>query len=187
MLKRVGLFAAISLLGLSANAQAFEAPATGIRANVLWPFYPGSKYRLALRHSLHKNLEFRTEALIGGSLSAPKQRDTEGKFSEFAGLFGIRQYLIGPFNFEILASYGQSHLENHVTTGKDYYSRDLELVGVAGYEWMLHENWSVDIQAGLGRVVAKSNPWPIYKDDSLEDEVGEETFPLGAVHVTFWL
>ncbi|HYX39132.1 MAG TPA: DUF3575 domain-containing protein [Oligoflexus sp.] len=99
----------------------------------------------------------------------------------------MRQYLAGPFNFEILASYGQSRLENHVTTGKNYDSRDLELIGAAGYEWMLHENWSVDIQAGLGRVVSKSNPWPIYKDDSLKKEVGEETIPLGAVHVAFWL
>jgi hypothetical protein len=40
-------------------------------------------------------------------------------------------------------------------------------------------------QLGFAYVVYKSNPWPIYEDDSLTKEVGESPFFQGAVRFGF--
>jgi hypothetical protein len=167
--------------------EGFDAPATGIRVNVLWPFYPGDLYRIAMRHSFNETSPYRTEGLFGLGLSLPKNRDTEGRFSEQHIMVGIRQYFASSWNAEFGLLIGPSKLENHVTTKRTYKSIDLNLQGGVGYEWMITNHWSIDLQAGAGKTVAKSDPWPIYKDSSLKEEVGEEIFPFGSINVTFWL
>ncbi|HYX32235.1 MAG TPA: hypothetical protein VE954_03925 [Oligoflexus sp.] len=174
-----------SLKGQSKDA--YDPPLTGIRVNVLWPFYPGDLYRIAMRHSLNEHSPYRTEGIVGLGISLPKNRDTEGRFSEQHVMVGVRQFFASPLNAEFGILIGPSKLENHVSTKRDYKSQDINLQGAIGYEWMVASNWSLDLQAGLAKTVAKSDPWPIYKNDSLKEEVGEEIFPIGSINVTYWL
>ena len=158
----------------------------GIKANVLWPFYPGGKYRITVRKALNSSKDFRTEGHLGLSVQTPVNRDTEGKWSEQAVLLGFRQYFASPFLFELVTGIGQSKLENHVTTGLDYEATAVEVHLSFGYEWMLSKNWSMDVQAGAAKVLSKSEDWPVFKDSSLTEEVDEEVIPTGAIHITYW-
>jgi hypothetical protein len=158
----------------------------GIKANVLWPFYPGGKYRLTARKALNSSKDYRTEGHLGLSFQVPVDRDTEGRWSEQAVLIGFRQYLASPLHFELVTGIGKSKLENHVKTGLDYEATAVEVHVSFGYEWMLSANWSVDVQAGAAKVLSKSEDWPVYKDSSLTEEVGEEVIPTGAIHITYW-
>jgi hypothetical protein len=154
--------------------------------NVLWPLFPGNKYRLGYRLALHDQPAYRTEFIVGLGVSLPEDRDTEGRFSEASGALAMRQYFGSAWHVELMVAYGQSRLEDHVTTGLDYRSWDLELMGLIGYEWRLAKSWSLDLQAGAGKVVQKSNPWPIYEDDTLQKEIGEVLAPVGTVNLTYW-
>jgi hypothetical protein len=176
-----------SLFAFNLQASEQRFPDHGLRLNVLWPLYPGKKYRAAYRLALHDQHQFRTELIVGLGVSLPEDRDTEGRFSEANVSMAIRQYFASPWHLELMTAYGQSRLENHVTTSRDYTSRDLEFMGLVGYEWRLAEFWSLDLQAGAGKVVQKSNPWPIYKDKTLEKEIGEVAIPIGVLHLTYWL
>jgi hypothetical protein len=158
----------------------------GVRLNVLWPIYPGNKYRFAYRHQLNANTNFRTDGLIGLGISTPEDRDTEGRFSETSVVLGVRQFLDSPFHLEMQAAIGRSRLERHVTENRDYRSTDIELMVLAGYEWSIASWISVDLQAGVAKVAHKSNPWPIYEDNTLAKNVGEQIAPVGAVNVTLW-
>jgi hypothetical protein len=174
---------------LTSHLQASEQqlPDHGVRINVLWPLYPGKKYRLAYRLALLDHSQFRTELIMGFGISLPEKRDTEGRFSEANGSVAIRQYFGSAWHLELMTAYGQSRLEDHVSTGRDYTSRDLELMGLIGYEWKFAEAWSLDTQAGAGKIIQKSNPWPIYEDKTLQKEIGEVLIPIGVLHLTYWL
>lgn len=167
-------------------ADAPALPSQGVRANVLWPIYPGKNYRLAYRQRLSSSAGFRTDGLLGFGISTPRERDTEGRFSEASVTLGVRQFLASPFHLELQAAIGRSKLLRHVTENRDYRSTDVELMALAGYEWMLASWLSLDVQAGIGRVVSKSNPWPIYEDATLTNAVGEQMMPIGAINLTFW-
>lgn len=177
------------LVVFAADLQASEQqlPVHGLRLNVLWPLYPGKKYRLSYRLALHDQPAYRTEFILGYGVSLPKDRDTEGRFSEASGSFALRQYMGQAWHIELMGAYGQSHLENHVSTKLDYRSWDLEFMGLIGYEWRLAKSWSLDMQGGAGKVVQKSNPWPIYEDGTLQKEIGEVPYPVGTLHLTYWL
>lgn len=178
--------AAAAASPLMARADSPSLPSQGVRANVLWPIFPGNKYRFAYRHQLNSNQNFRTDALLGLGVSTPENRDTEGRFSETSLILGVRQFLDSPFHLELQAAIGRSLLQDHVTENRDYRSTDIELMVLAGYEWSLASWISVDLQAGVMKVVSKSNPWPIYEDNTLAKNVGERIAPVGTVNVTIW-
>ena len=62
-------------------AQAEGFADSGIKVNVLWPIYPGNRYRVAWRYSLHSNDKYRTELSLGLGYTGEEDRKTEGKFS----------------------------------------------------------------------------------------------------------
>ncbi|GBF50393.1 hypothetical protein LPTSP4_19180 [Leptospira ryugenii] len=192
-------------------AQAIQLPKEGIRSNALWPIFPGGKFRFAYRRSLHDQLDWRTDILLGIGHSVPERRATEGTFSETSAIVGIRQFLASPWHLEMVAAYGQSTLSNAVSPGptnvrtlallnagleyyaideisrqKNFRSMDLELMALGGYEWKLSEQWSLDVQAGFAKVVSKSNPWPIYKDTNRRETISESIIPVATLHVTYW-
>lgn len=179
---------ALLLVLFAAELQASEQqlPDQGLRVNVLWPIFPGKKYRLAYRLALHDQASYRTELIAGFGVSLPEDRDTEGRFSEASGSLALRQYLAHTWHVELMTAYGQGYLQDHVTTKLDYRSWDLELMGLIGYEWRLAKSWSLDLQAGAGKVVQKSNPWPIFENNTLKKEVGEQLMPVGTLHLTYW-
>jgi hypothetical protein len=193
------------------KAESLDLPKQGIRSNVLWPIFPGGKFRFAYRRSLHDNQTWRTDLLLGIGYSAPERRSTEGTFTETSGILGFRQFFSSPWHFEFQAAYGRSNITRAVSPGllnprtlalgladtnyliydelfrrKSYSSLDLELMGLVGYEWKLSDNWSIDLQAGVAKVVSKSDPWPTYADSTRVRLVGESAIPVGVVNITYW-
>jgi hypothetical protein len=183
----------------------------GIRSNVLWPIYPGGKFRFSYRGSFHGNEDLRTEILFGVSHGVPEPRPTEGVFTETSGVLGIRQFLYSPWHFEVNAAYGRGSLSKAVSPGllnprtlglaqtdvqylvwdevlrrRNYSSVDLEVMGLVGYEWKLGEHLSLDLQAGAAKVVSKSNPWPLYLDADRIRLTKEGIIPVGVVNLTYW-
>ncbi|MCZ8342768.1 MAG: hypothetical protein O9301_07035 [Leptospira sp.] len=204
-------FLLVSLFGNALSAEPIRLPKQGFRSNVLWPIFPGGKFRFVYRRSLHSNESWRTDLLLGVGHSVPENRPTEGTFTETSGILGFRQFLNSSWHVEFQAAYGRSRLTQAVSPGptslrslalasasldlfvldevarkRSYTSMDLELMGLFGYEWKFAENWSVDLQAGVAKVVAKSNPWPIYADANRREMVGETALPVGVVNVTYW-
>ncbi|MCU0824580.1 MAG: hypothetical protein MUF77_08040 [Leptospira sp.] len=201
----------VSVLGGSVSAEPIRLPKEGFRSNILWPIFPGGKFRFVYRRSLHANEAWRTDLLLGLGHSVPENRPTEGTFTETSGILGFRQFLKSPWHFEFQAAYGRSRLTQAVSPGptslrslalasnsidlyvlgeliqkRSYTSMDLELMALIGYEWKLSENWSLDLQAGVAKVVSKSNPWPIYADANRREMVGETALPVGVVNATYW-
>lgn len=160
---------------------------SGIKVNVLWPIYPGDRYRIAWRYALHSSESYRTELGIGLGYTAEKYRKTEGKFSEAHLILGVRQYFGSPFHGELNINPGRSQLKDHVTQNKDYKSTDLEVQALFGYEWRLNKSFTLDLQAGAIRVVSKSNEWPVYENEDLTKVQDEEPIvPVGVINVTYW-
>lgn len=186
-MKKLALSLLLLLFAADLQASEQQLPEQGLRVNALWPLYPGKKYRLAYRLALHDQAAYRTEFIVGLGVSLPQNRDTEGRFSEASGSFAVRQFIDQAWHIELMTAYGQGRLDDHVTTGLNYRSWDLELMGLLGYEWRLAKSWSLDLQAGAGKIVQKSNPWPIYEDNTLQKEIGEVLFPVGTLHLTYWL
>lgn len=182
------VFLIFSLLLLASNSLAdpLPLPPTAVSINLLWPLYPGKLHRISVRHSLHQSEKYRTEAIVGLGLYEPNDRETEGRFSEKNVVLAVKQFLASPWHVQFETMLANSRLENHVTTKETYKSNDVLLKGLFGYEWMLGSKWSLEMQAGVGKVVYKSNPWPIFKDDTLSEEVGEQVFPVAAVEVSYW-
>lgn len=193
------------------RSEPIALPKHGIRSNVLWPVYPGGKFRFAYRRALHGNSEWRTDLLLGLNHSAPEKRDTEGLFTETSGILGFRQFFASPWHFELQAAYGRSSLTNAVSPGpfnarslalgltdvnllileevsrkRNYTSLDLEVMGLVGYEWKLNDHWSIDLQFGGAKVVSKSNAWPIYSDSNRTKLSQEQIIPVGVVNITYW-
>lgn len=207
----VSCFLLVALFAESAWAEPPTLPKQGFRSNVLWPIFPGGKFRFVYRRSLHSNAAWRTDLLLGVGHSLPENRPTEGTFTETSGILGFRQFWNSAWHLEFQAAYGRSRLTQAVSPGptsltslalistsvdlfvldevarkRSYTSMDLELMGLIGYEWKLADNWSLDLQAGVAKVVSKSNPWPIYADENRREMVGESALPVGVVNVTYW-
>jgi hypothetical protein len=175
------------LIGSTAQAESLSLADSGIKVNVLWPIYPGNRYRVAWRYALHSGDSYRTELNLGLGYTGEEDRKTEGKFSEVHAILGVRQYFGSAFHGELNVNPGQSQLKDHVTKKKDYTSTDLEVQAFLGYEWRLSKSFTLDLQAGAVQVVSKSNYWPVYEDDDLAKELdGEPIVPVGLVNVTYW-
>jgi hypothetical protein len=85
-------------------------------------------------------------------------------------------------HLEFSQTTGLGVLQNHVTTGKTYNSFDWLGTGYIGYKFELAKKKLYIIpQFGVAQVFYKSNPWPIYEDETLTKEVGETPFLLGSL------
>ncbi len=116
----------------------------------------------------------------------PQDRTTEGRFSDLSLASGYRQYFWRGLHVEFSQTTGLGTLENHVSTGEDYRSFDWLVTGYVGYKFNFANNrWYILPQFGVAGVVYKSNPWPIYESESLENEVGETPFPLGSLRLGY--
>lgn len=195
----------------SLHSEPLSLPKQGITSNILWPIYPGGKFRFSYRREINPSEKWRTDLLLGLSYSIPDKRPTEGIFSEASGILGFRQFLASAWHIELQAVYGRSRLRSAVAPGllndrtlllaatdvnllfydevfrqKSYSSLDLEVIGLVGYEWKLGDNWSIDVQAGVGKLVSKTNPWPVYTNSDRTKTVGESIIPIGTVNITYW-
>lgn len=199
------------LYGNPIHSEAISLPKQGVTSNILWPIYPGGKFRFYYRKEINPNDKWRTDLLLGVSHSLPDNRPTEGIFSETSGILGIRQFLSSPWHIEMQVVHGRGSLTSAVAPGfqnqrtillattdtnllvydeilrtKNYSSKDTELLGLVGYEWKLSEKWSIDLQVGIGKLVSKSNPWPVYADSNRTKTVGESIIPIATVNMTYW-
>ena len=195
----------------SIYSEPISLPKQGITSNILWPIYPGGKFRFSYRREINSHDKWRTDLLLGISHSLPDNRPTEGIFSETSGILGIRQFLASPWHIDFQVVHGRGSLASAVAPGflnqrtlllaatdsnllvydeilrtKNYSSIDTELLGLVGYEWKLSEQWSIDLQAGMGKLVSKSNPWPVYADSNRTKTIGESLIPMVTINLTYW-
>jgi hypothetical protein len=173
--------------GSVAHAEKLNLADSGLKINVLWPIYPGKRYRVSWRYAIHSNDSFRTELGIGLGYTGEQNRKTEGKFAETHLILGVRQYFGSPFHGEFNLNPGQSQLRDHVTEKKNYTSTDIEAQAFLGYEWRLSKSLTFDLQAGALQVVSKTNEWIIYENEDLTKVQKEEPIvPVGLINVTYW-
>jgi hypothetical protein len=124
----------------------------GIETDILWPFFPGAT-RTHFTIKLWEKGHFRGDIYVGINVDFPKNRETE---------LGV--------------------LQNHVTTGQTYYGFDWLISGYVGYKVeFFRKKLYVIPQFGVAGVIYKSNPWPIYEDNTLTKEIGEAPFLLGSL------
>ena len=155
--------------------------AIGIETDILWPFFPGLT-RTQMTYTLWQQGDLRGDLLVGVNVLFPNDRDTEGRFADYSVVTGYRQYLWKGLHVEYSQTTGLGVLENHVTTGKTYNSFDWAATGYVGYKFeFADDKFYIIPQFGVERVLYKSNPWPIYEDNTLTKEVGEQAFMLGSL------
>lgn len=153
----------------------------GLETDVLWPFFPGAT-RTHFTIKLWDNGRLRGDVYVGVNIDFPQDRETEGNFADYSIASGYRQYLWKGLHVEFSQTTGLGVLKDHVTTGLTYRSFDWLVSGYAGYKFeFAQRRFYVIPQAGIASVVYKSNPWPIYEDNTLTKEVGESPFPLGSL------
>ncbi len=157
----------------------------GIETDILWPIIVRAT-RTHFTMKLWQKGIFRGDAYVGLNIDFPRNRKTEGRFADYSIASGYRQYFWKGLHLEFSQTTGLGVLQNHVTTGKTYYSFDWLMSGYIGYKFeFIKKRLYILPQFGVAGVVYKSNPWPIYKDDSLTEEVGETPFLLGSLRFGF--
>ena len=182
MKKLILLPGLVSILAMSVFAQAEQKPRKySIETDILWPFFPGAT-RTHFLIKLWQKGHFRGDVYIGINVDFPQNRETEGRFADYSIASGYRQYLWKGLHIEYSQTTGLGILQNHVTTGKTYYSFDWLVTGYIGYKFeFAWKKLYVLPQFGVAGVIYKSNPWPIYEDNTLTNEVGERPFLLGSL------
>lgn len=174
------LIVILSISSLSAQSEQQDGRYS-LETDILWPFYPGST-RTHFLVNIWQKSHFRGDVYVGLNIDFPRDRDTEGLFSDYSIASGYRQYLWKGFHMEFSQTTGLGVLKDHVTTGKTYNSFDWLVTGYIGYKFELPGNkFYVLPQFGVANVIYKSNPWPIYEDNTLANEVGETPFMLGSL------
>lgn len=158
-----------------------------IEFNALVPIYPGNIYEFKIGRKLWQKGDLKGEIFLGYHMRPEEFRDTEGYFTDNAIVISYRQYLWKGFNLETYNLLSSGSLKNHVSTKKNYDSSDLLNAGFVGYNVELGKQKRIYIntQLGYGLVIYKSNPWPIYEDNTLQKEVGETAFLKGGVQIGF--
>jgi hypothetical protein len=180
-MKHIALFLFLLILSIPVSAQDSEPRKWGIETDILWPIFPGAT-RTHLTYTLWNKGGLQGDVYVGISADFPQDRETEGRFADYSIASGYRQYLWKGLHVEFSQTTGLGVLENHVSTGKDYRSFDWLMTGYAGYRFDLPgKRFYVIPQFGVARVVYKSNPWPIFEDETLTKEVGESAFMLGSL------
>jgi hypothetical protein len=182
MQKSLITFITACLLASAMFAQS-EQPESkySLETDILWPFLVQTT-RTHFVIKLWQNGQLRGDVYAGINIDFPRDRDTEGRFADYSIASGYRQYFWKGLHLEYSQTTGLGVLENHVTTGKTYNSFDWLVTGYAGYRFeFAKRKLYVLPQFGIARVVYKSNPWPIYEDNTLTKEVGESPFMLGSL------
>jgi hypothetical protein len=176
------LLAISSFLTMSAFAQTKEKiKRYGIETDILWPFFPGAT-RTHFTIKLWEKGHFRGDIYVGINVDFPKNRETEGRFADYSIASGYRQYFWKGLHLEFSQTTGLGVLQNHVTTGQTYYGFDWLISGYVGYKVeFFRKKLYVIPQFGVAGVIYKSNPWPIYEDNTLTKEIGEAPFLLGSL------
>ncbi len=159
-------------------------PKWGLETNILWPIFPGNLIRVQATRTLWQRNDLKGDLLVGFNVNFPQDRDTEGRFSDYSLVTGYRQYLFRGFHVEVNQQIGYGNLRNHVTTGQEYQSLDWGAQLLGGYKYDIpNSRWYTAIQLGIGGTVYQSDPWPIYTDDTLEKEVGNEIIFIGGIQL----
>lgn len=186
MKKSVLLFGIVSMLALSAAAQTGQNDRKyALETDILWPFFPGAT-RTHFTIKLWQKGHLRGDVYAGLNIDFPADRETEGRFADYSLASGYRQYFWKGLHVEFSQTTGLGVLQNHVTTGKTYNSFDWLATGYIGYKFeFARKKLYIIPQFGVARVIYKSNPWPIYEDDTLTKEVGETPFPLGSLRMGY--
>lgn len=168
---------------LSAQSNPVQSHKFGLETDVLWPFFPGAT-RTHLTYKLWQKGHLRGDVYVGLNVDFPQDRETEGRFADYSLASGYRQYLWQGLHLEFSQTTGLGVLQNHVTTGQTYRSFDWLVTGYVGYKFDFAKNkFYLLPQFGVANVLYKSNPWPIYEDSTLQQEVGEAPFLLGALRL----
>ncbi len=153
----------------------------GIETDILWPFLVRTT-RTHFTANLWQNGHLRGDVYVGLNIDFPRNRETEGRFADYSLASGYRQYFWKGLHVEFSQTTGLGVLQNHVTTGKTYHSFDWLITGYFGYKFeFVRKKLYVIPQFGVAGVIYKSNPWPIFEDNTLTKEVGESPFPLGSL------
>lgn len=183
-------FFIFALLFLVYSAVAQQNPAAinlrnGIEADILWPIFP-SAFRAHYTHTLWEKGILKGDLLLGVNVDFPVERETEGEFADYSIVSGYRQYFWKGLHLEFSQTTGLGILNDHVTTGQRYESFDWLMSGFVGYRFgFLQQRLYILPQFGVAGVVYKSNPWPIFEDETLSEEVGETPFILGSLRLGF--
>ncbi len=182
MIKSRTLLLVACLLIVPAVAQSDDTGSTyGIETDVVWPFFPGAT-RTHFTVKLWQIGHLRGDVYAGVNVDFARDRDTEGRFADYSIASGYRQFFWEGLHVEFSQTTGLGVLQNHVTTGKTYNSFDWLVTGYLGYKFEFDDSaFYVIPQFGFAGVVYKSNPWPIYEDNTLRNEVGETPFMLGSL------
>ena len=182
MKKPVLLLGIVSVLTMNVFAQSESKESKfGLETDILWPFIVQTT-RTHFTIKLWQKGNLRGDIYAGVNIDFPRDRETEGRFADYSLATGYRQYFWKGLHLEFSQTTGLGVLENHVTTEKTYNSFDWLMSGYVGYKFEFAEKKLYVIpQFGVARVVYKSNPWPIYEDNTLTKEVGESPFMLGSL------
>jgi hypothetical protein len=156
-----------------------------IETDVLWPFLVQST-RTHFVVKLWQKGNLRGDAYVGLNIDFPRDRETEGRFADYSMASGYRQYFWKGLHLEFSQTTGLGVLQNHVTTGKTYNSFDWLVTGYIGYKFeFAKKKLYILPQFGVAGVIYKSNPWPIYEDETLAKQVGETPFMLGSLRLGY--
>ena len=189
MIRTTPMFALLTLMLSPALAQSDQVPPAlfhpklSIETDILWPIFPGV-FRGHLLFNLWQRGQLRGDVYVGVNYDFPQDRTTEGRFSDYSLVTGYRQYLYRGFHMEVNQQIGYGSLQNHVTTDKEYRSLDWGVQLLGGYKYDIpNTRWYTAVQLGVGGTVYQSNPWPIYTDDTLNEEVGNEIIFIGGIQL----
>ena len=182
MKKSILLIGLVSMLTVNAFAQSDSKESIfGLETDILWPFLVQTT-RTHFTMKLWQKGNLRGDLYVGVNIDFPRDRETEGRFADYSIATGYRQYFWKGLHLEFSQTTGLGVLQNHVTTGKTYNSFDWLVSGYIGYKYeFAKKKLYVLPQFGIASVLYKSNPWPIYEDNTLTKEVGESPFMLGTL------
>ncbi|MBU3659021.1 MAG: hypothetical protein FGM14_04075 [Flavobacteriales bacterium] len=182
MKKSIFLFVLAYLLTMNVSAQSEEKQSKfRIETDILWPFVAQAS-RTHFTIKLWQKGNLRGDIYAGINIDFPRDRETEGRFADYSLASGYRQYFWRGLHLEFSQTTGLGVLQNHVSTGKTYHSFDWLVSGYIGYKFeFAKKKLYVLPQFGLAGVLYKSNPWPIFEDNTLTKEVGESPFILGTL------
>lgn len=182
MKKTIFLFVLVSVLTMNVSAQSEEKQSKfGIETDILWPFVAQAS-RTHFTVKLWQKGNLRGDVYVGLNFDFPRDRETEGRFADYSLASGYRQYFWKGLNLEFSQTTGLGILQNHVSTRKTYQSFDWLVSGYIGYKFeFAKKKLYVLPQFGVASVLYKSNPWPIFEDNTLTKEVGESPFMLGTL------
>lgn len=186
MKKSLLIFGWLGLLAGPVQSQSMQKDTKyAIETDILWPFLVQTT-RTHFTVKLWEKTHLRGDAYVGLNIDFPRERETEGRFADYSLASGYRQYFWKGLHAEFSQTTGLGVLQNHVTTGKTYHSFDWLITGYAGYKFeFARKKCYVLPQFGVARVIYKSNPWPIYEDNTLSKEVGESPFMLGSLRLGY--